>query len=360
MTANSHRGTWGIRLLIRLFSVILGILIFWLLGFLVHDIETTRGPDYQSIEARHLDPALTARREDLTAQIADLDRTLANKREEQRLAGDSSQNLQRTINQLLDIQKLSMEKEILLAESDRENISVSLKHFLESQRNYQELNESLATLTTQRGLLDEERIQLERTIELARKPARIEYETLMKKHRLKLASFQLLILIPLLALGLYLLIAKRGSIYYPMFLAFGGASLVKVGLVMHKYFPTRYFKYFFTLALIIAVIRILIYFIEIVVHPKKEWLDRKNREAYERFLCPICEYPIRIGPRKFLYWTRRTVHKVLPQGEATLREQPYTCPSCGTTLFEQCCSCQGIRHSLLSSCEHCGATKTSQ
>ncbi|HNT35885.1 MAG TPA: hypothetical protein PKH07_12920, partial [bacterium] len=133
---NASRGTWGIRLLIRLLSITLGVLLFWLLGFLVNDIESLRGPDYQTIEAKHLDSSLVERKEKLLAEIADLDRQITNKREEQRLAGDSSQNLQRTINQLLDIQKMSMEKDISLADSDRENISASLKHFLESQTVY--------------------------------------------------------------------------------------------------------------------------------------------------------------------------------------------------------------------------------
>jgi len=344
--------------LIRLLSITLGVLLFWLLGFLVNDIESLRGPDYQTIEAKHLDSSLVERKEKLLAEIADLDRQITNKREEQRLAGDSSQNLQRTINQLLDIQKMSMEKDISLADSDRENISASLKHFLESQRKYQELNETLASLTTEKSLLDEERIQLEKKIEEARKPAREEHAKLMEAHRLRLAFMQLAVLLPLLAVATYLLFRKRGSIYYPMFLAFGGACLIKVGLVIHEYFPSRYFKYLFTLALILAVGRILIYLIHVVVYPKREWLAHKYREAYERFLCPICDYPIRTGPRKFLYWTRRTVHKVLPYNESTGNEEPYVCPSCGTSLFEVCTSCQRVRHSLLGHCEHCGAVKT--
>jgi predicted RNA-binding Zn-ribbon protein involved in translation (DUF1610 family) len=97
--------------------------------------------------------------------------------------------------------------------------------------------------------------------------------------------------------------------------------------------------------------------IRIVAFPKIDWLMRQYREAYERFLCPICEYPIRTGPRKFLYWTRRTVNRILPPGDLTGTDEPYTCPSCGTLTFEVCPSCQKIRHSFLPHCEHCGAKK---
>ena len=166
-----------------------------------------------------------------------------------------------------------------------------------------------------------------------------------------------MILVPLLIVAAYLLMRKRGSIYYPLFLAIGGATLLKVALVIHEYFPTRYFKYILILALLAVVARLLVYLIRIIAFPKVEWLRRQYREAYERFLCPICEYPIRTGPRKFLYWTRRTVHKVLPQGNCPGVEEPYTCPSCGTTIFEVCASCQKVRHSLLTHCEHCGAER---
>jgi len=57
-----------------------------------------------------------------------------------------------------------------------------------------------------------------------------------------------------------------------------------------------------------------------------------------------------------MFWTRRTVNKVPLSGE-TGEEKPYTCPSCGTPLFEKCESCGGLRHSLLPFCLHCGAEK---
>jgi predicted RNA-binding Zn-ribbon protein involved in translation (DUF1610 family) len=160
----------------------------------------------------------------------------------------------------------------------------------------------------------------------------------------------------LLAVAGYLFLRRRASLYFPLFLAFGIAVLVKVALVVHEYFPSQYFKYILILALIAVVARLLIHFIRTVAFPKTDWLLRQYREAYERFLCPVCEYPIRTGPRKFLYWTRRTVHKILPHGEGG-KEEKYTCPDCGTTLFEPCPACQNIRHALLVHCEHCGAAK---
>ena len=357
MKSNAARGTWGIRQLIRLFTVVLGVLFFWLLGFVVEDIESIPGPDYAKVESKYVDHALVDKKEQVQSQISDLERAISRKHEEQHLVGDSSRNLQTTINQLLELQKLSIQKAVSLSESEKSNLSTSLKSFLENQKSYQTLNQNIAELTSKRIPLEEEKRQIERRIAEQRELAQREFEKLSEAHRLRLAFYQLSILIPLLLVAGYLLMARRGSIYFPLFLAFGGATLLKVAMVVHEYFPTRYFKYVLIAVLLGVVARLLVYFIRTVAFPKMDWLAKQYREAYERFLCPICEYPIRTGPRKFLYWTRRTVHKVLPQGEAACAEEPYTCPSCGTTVFETCPSCQKVRHSLLAHCEHCGARK---
>lgn len=354
MKTNANRGTWGIRVLVRLLTVVLAILFFWLLGFVVEDIETIKGPDFVEIERRHVDQSLVAEKERLERQIGDLERAIENTREEQRLVGDSSQNLQRTINQLLDLQRLSIQKSVALSSSEKDNLATSLKQFLDSQKNYQELNRKIAEQTAKRLDLRAEGERLDRRLAKQREPAEREYEAKTESHRLRLAFYQLAVLVPLLLAAAYLLARKRGSIYYPLFLAVGGATLLKVALVVHEYFPSRYFKYILIAALLVVVARFLVYLIRTIAYPKVEWLRKQYREAYERFLCPVCEYPIRTGPRRFLYWTRRTVHRVLPRTDRSEAEEPYSCPCCGTRLFEECDSCHKVRHSLLAHCEHCG------
>jgi predicted RNA-binding Zn-ribbon protein involved in translation (DUF1610 family) len=45
-----------------------------------------------------------------------------------------------------------------------------------------------------------------------------------------------------------------------------------------------------------------------------------------------------------------------PAKEST-QPEPYTCPSCGTSLYAKCEKCGQIRHTLLPYCEHCGTQK---
>lgn len=357
-TERNPKGPWINRFATRFFTVVLAVLIFWLLGFIVRDIKTIRGPDRTIIERKHVDQALVEKVKSLDAQIAEVSRRMGNKQEEQRVVGDSSRNLQQTIGQLVELQKLSIEKAVSLPESEQNNLSTSLSHFLKSQKQYQDLNADVSALMAEKRGLEEDKRNVQAEILRQQRPAHEEYDRLYKAHKLKLAAFQLSILIPLLAAGAFLVIKKRDSIYFPLFLASGGATLLKVALVIHEYFPKKYFKYILIVVLLLAVGRMLIHFIKVVAFPKAQWLAKQYREAYERFLCPVCEYPIRIGPRRFLFWTRRTVNKFVLPGERNTEEESYTCPSCGTPIFEQCPSCQKVRHSLLAHCRHCGVEKS--
>ena len=356
-TGIKSTGTWLHRSAIQLFTLALAVLVFWVLGFLVEDIQSIQGPDYAAIEAQHLDKGLVAKRESLEKQIADLTRQIENQTERQRVVGDSSRNLQQTIGQLLELQKLGIQKSIVFSEAELANFTGSLNLFLDNQKKYQELSQAVSdTLERKQGLIREKE-QTEQLIEKQRQPARDEFNVVSERHQLKLAFLQLAVLLPILAMAAVVIIRKRSSIYFPLFLAFGAATLVKVALVVHEYFPSRYFKYILIGGLLIVVMRLLVHFIRAIAFPKTQWLVKQYRDAYERFLCPVCEYPIRIGPRRFLFWTRRTVNKLVVPTDRGDQEEKYTCPSCGSGLFEECPACHKIRHVMLPHCSHCGAEK---
>ncbi|MEI7900314.1 MAG: hypothetical protein WCK89_08670 [bacterium] len=356
-TDAKSKGTWLHRFAIRLFTLALAVLVFWVLGFFVEDVRTIRGPDYAFVEKKHLDKELVAKRETLEKQIAGLTRQIENQTEKQRVVGDSSRNLQQTINQLIELQKLGMQKSIAFSSTEQANFTSSLNLFLDNQKKYQELSQTVSDMLERKQELVREKEQAEQEIEKQRQPARAEFNTLSAKHRLKLAFFQLAILLPILVLAAAVIIKKRSSIYFPLYLAFGAATLIKVALVVHEYFPSKYFKYILIGGLLLVVARLLIYFIRTIAFPKAQWLVKQYREAYERFLCPVCEYPIRIGPRRFLFWTRRTVNKLVVPTDRGDQEEQYTCPSCGSGLFEECPSCHKIRHVMLPHCAHCGVEK---
>lgn len=354
---SKSKGTWIHRFAIRLCTVILTILIFWVLGFFVDDIDSIPGPNRYDIEKKYVSSELLDRITALDVQIGEIAKRIQHQTERQRVIGDSSRSLQQTIGQLIELRKLSMEKSVKFSESEQTNFANSMNLFLENQNKYQELSQTVSAMMEQKEKLLQEKDQLEEEDKKQREPAREEYNQLFDQHCLKIAFLQLLVLVPILAIAATVLIKKRDSIYFPLYLAAGIASLLKVALVVHEYFPSRFFKYILIGGLLIAVGRLLVYFIRTIAFPKVQWLVKQYKEAYERFLCPVCEYPIRIGPRKFLFWTRRTVNKLVVPGESSCAEEAYICPSCGKQLFEECASCRKIRHSLLPNCLHCGAEK---
>jgi len=351
------RGTWIHRAAIRLFTLVLAVLVFWLLGFLLNDIRSLPGPDYSMIEAKHVDQELVKQGIGLDEQIAELTRQAANQAEQQRVVGDSSNNLQQTINQLLELQRIGLQKNVAFSDTEQSNFTNSLNLFLENQRRYQGLSQTMAEMLEQKQNLIREKQLVELKVEKQRAPARREFNELSEKLRLTLAFYQLLILLAILGIAAIVLLKNRTSIYFPLYLAFGGATLLRVTLVIHEYFPTRYVKYILIGGLMLVVARLLIHFIRVIAYPKPQWLINQYREAYERFLCPVCDYPIRMGPRRFMFWTRRTVNKVLVSSEGGGQEETYTCPACGTALFEPCLACDKVRHALLPSCSHCGVEK---
>jgi hypothetical protein len=349
------KGPWIHRFAIRFFSILFGFLVYWLLGFIVEDIDDVDGPDYQALEKEHVDASLYEQRDELEIRRADVEREIKQKQRKQKLLGDSSQSLQKTMGQLLELQKLSLEKALKLSETEQQTFADSMNLFLENQRRYQAMNEEMTGLMDQQTALESERSSLEKEIQEAMKPAREAYNDLLRKHNLRLASYQLCVLIPVLLLAAFFIVRKKGSIYFPIHLAFGAAALIKVSMVIHDYFPSQAFKYILIVVFLVAVLKLTVYFIRAIAFPKTESLVKQYREAYERFLCPVCEHPIRRGPLKFRYWNRRTIKKLRPSGDpGDAGDHPYTCPACSTRLYDTCPACTKVRHSMLPCCEHCG------
>lgn len=360
---SKSKGTWTHRLSIRLFTVVLAVLMYWVLGFFVGDIGLIPGPDYDEIEQKYLDKDLVARQFTLATEIEDLTRQIANQKEKQSVVGDSSSKLQQTITQLIDLQKLALQKGIFFSEVEQATFANSMKVFLDNQAKYQELSQAISDMLEKKQAIVRSSDETERRLAAQRRPAAEEFNLLSQEHRVRLAFLQLAVLLPILVAAAIVIVKKRSSIYLPLFLAVGVASLIKVGLVVHAWFPDKYFKYILIGGLVIVVAKLLIYLIRTTAFPKAASLNKQYREAYERFLCPVCEYPIRVGPRRFLFWTRRTVNKIVVpgvlggfggQGD---QEETYTCPSCGSNLFEECASCHKVRHAMLPNCSHCGSEK---
>lgn len=353
------RGPWTHRLLIGFFSLLFALLVYWMLGFVVRDIGTWPGPSYQDVEAKLQDPGARAEINRLQTEIEAANRSINEQKQRQAVLRSSTENSERTMTQLLELQKLTLQKGLQPSPEETAALAESEKLFLSNQRQYQALNEQVASMTEQLQSLEGRQRDAQSRLETQQQPIANEFQRLQTRHQLKVAALKLSFLVPLLILAVVLFLKRRSGLYAPLIHGFGLAVLVKVVLVMHEHFPRRYFKYVLVIAALALVARILVYLLRLAAFPRPDWLLRQYREAYEHFLCPICGYPIRRGPLKYLSWTRRSLRKLtVPASTPAASDEPYTCPVCATPLFEECPSCHSIRHSLLPVCTRCGAEKT--
>lgn len=352
-------GPWTYQLLVYVFTAGFGVLLYWLISFVVRDIRTAPGPKYEDVERRVVDQKLVDQVAALGSQVEETNRAIASRRQRQSVLRSSTSNSEKTMTQLLELQKLTLQKGMTPSSDEVKALGESQRLFLSNQATYQEINDQIAVLTDKVTDLQDQQRETQKKIDAQRPEAQKQFEREHSRHQLKMAALKMVVLLPLLALALWLVLKKRSTLYAPLIYGFALALAAKVTMVMHEHFPSRYFKYILIVVALLAVTRILVYLLRSMAFPKLDWLLKHYREAYEHFLCPVCAYPIRRGPLKSLFWTRNSLKKLkVPATAAALgSEEPYVCPVCATALFEVCPECTGMRHSLLPACAHCGAEK---
>lgn len=352
-----QKSPWTHRFLMLFFSLVLGLLLVWLMGRVIDQVGEWPGPSYGDLEQSRLAPALIETEKRLKGEQADLRRRIEDRRARQTLLRDSTDNSQRTMNQLLEIHRLNLEKGVVPTADGQKALAEAERLFLTNQAQYQGLSEEAARLDAEVRTLDEKIREHQETLDQARAPIHQEYERLLERHYAKVGAAKLAVLVPLMVIALALFIKRRSGPYALPVYAFALAVLTEVLLVIHEHFHTGYFIYVLILAAIAVVIRAIVYLVKVMRSPSAAWRLARYRQAYATFTCPICGFPIRRGPMKFMVWTRRSLKEspaptALPDART---DEPYTCPACGTRLFEECAACHAIRHALLPACERCGA-----
>lgn len=361
--ARRNTGPWAHRVAFGVFTVVLGVLCYWLISFVLSDVSDRPTPDYSAIEQEMLDESLVADSKDIDAKLASNARSIADERQRQQVLRESTAEAQRTMNQLLDFQRLALDKGVNPTPEEQKALADSQQLFLNNQQQFQSLNETVTQLEETQRELDARRRSVDERLVEARKPVQEEFDRQWETYRWQTAAIKLAVLLPLLVLAAFAWQKLRGTLYVPLAYAFDAAVALHLILVMHEYFPQRYFRYLLIGAALVAVLRILIFLVRQVAKPKTDWLVRQFREAYEKFVCPVCSFPIRRNALAQSAWARGPTSPaaMLPSLPVVgAKDEPYTCPCCAVTLFEECPQCHGLRHALLPACEHCGATKTAE
>jgi hypothetical protein len=169
------KGTWLQRSFIIFLGLVLGILLYWLLGFITKDIDSIRGPVRSKVEQKYVQPELLKNQKSLNRKLTVIKQNMANKQRDQQVLKDSTDNLQKTINQLLAIQKLNVERDLTLPEQQQQILLDSQTMFLENQKQYQALNKEIAGLTKRQRQLEKESASVSKKIGRQRVQGRKEF-----------------------------------------------------------------------------------------------------------------------------------------------------------------------------------------
>lgn len=348
------KGSWAVRFFILLLGIVLGVLLYSLLSFVEGDIGTMPGPQYDQVRREFVTESMDQKRDSLNKDLQITQKELQSQTEMQRLLQDSTSSLQNTIRQLLTLQKESLEKNVEFTEQSRKTLQESQSVFLDNQKKYQETNQQISQFKQQQWNLETELAEVNEEIKSKEQDAQARHTKLWQRHRLKMAALKLAFLVPVFLVISFFFLKFRTSAWWPLVWAAFLAAFVKIAFVAHEYFPSRYFKYIAILVLLAIVLRMLVYLIRMIISPKKDLLIRQYQEHYDKYLCPICSKPIRIGPLRYLGGLKKKQTLPAAAGTEAPAQEPYTCPSCGTNLYDKCEKCGRIRHTLLPHCEHCG------
>lgn len=359
MSAVRARGPWFHRFLIYFFTVVLVVLTYWTLSFLLDDIGNFAPPDFTAIRQRHIPSEVAAAQDNLLARRNTLQQKSRRLREQQSLLREGTQNYQQTMRQMSELETLRLQKGEKATAEQLEAIAQAEQEFLKNQREYQQNTKELAQLAEDEEKVDAELEPVQSQLVVAESAANNAYAAAFEFWQWQTAAVKVGMMVPLMVAAGLLFRRFRNGVYAPLAYAFGIAIGGKVLVIVHSYFPAINFKYLIIGSSLLITIWLLVKLLRMIARPQTSWLLKQYREAYEAFLCPVCDFPIRRGPMKFLSWTKRTI-KRLPLATVASSQEPetaYTCPMCATRLYEECDHCHGIRTSLLPACSHCGDSK---
>ena len=108
--------------------------------------------------------------------MADVKRQIENEERRQRLLRDSTASSQKTLNQLLELQRMSLEQKSALPAEQQQALAESQQLFIENQKKDQELNESLAALYERQSSLTDQQRENDAKLNKAQEPMRTEYQ----------------------------------------------------------------------------------------------------------------------------------------------------------------------------------------
>ena len=349
--------TRGSRFGAFLLATILTFLWIWLIGFLLDDVGRMRPVNYSEYYEAGVPTELVEQLEEVDREVQALERKIGRQGQIQRDLQRDMETSGEVMRQMMDLQRLALEKGNAPSEGEREALGTAQETFLTSQVQYRAANQEIQSANATLFGLQDRRAGLQSRLAAAEAPIRKAYEAKVRTRLLVEACVRLGILIPLFLAAAAIVRKRWRHPWRPIYISFLVATFWTLGYEMFEQFPAEYFKYIAIVTAIAITLAFLAWIIRKATSPSPSLVLARNRAAYMEGVCPVCAFklsrtPIQAGePSKGRGRApRQPAGPLPPEGRSD-----FSCPSCGTGLFEACGECTGPRHSLLPYCEGCGA-----
>lgn len=338
-------------------ATILTFLWIWLLGFLLDDVGRVRPVNYQEFFEAGMPAELLEEVAETDLEVRTLERKINRQEQIQRDLQRDMETSGEVMRQMMDLQRLALEKGNAPSEAERDALATAQETFLTSQGQYREANVEIQSANATLFALQGRRSALGSRRQAAEAPIRKAYQAKVRTRALIEACVRLGILIPLFLVAAATVRKRWRHPWRPIYLSFLVATFWTLGYEMFEQFPAEYFKYIAIVTAIAITLAFLSWIIRKATSPSPSLVLARNRAAYMESVCPVCAFKLSQTPIQAAPFTKRRgrvphepVGPLAPEGRVD-----FSCPSCGTGLFEACGECSGPRHSLLPFCEGCGA-----
>lgn len=338
-------------------ATILTFLWIWLLGFLLDDVGRVRPVSYQELFEAGMPAELLEEVAETDLEVRTLERKISRQEQIQRDLQRDMETSGEVMRQMMDLQRLALEKGNAPSEAERDALATAQETFLSSQAQYREANEEIQSANATLFALQGRRSALVSRKDAAEAPIRKAYQAKVRTRALIEACVRLGILIPLFLVAAATVRKRWRHPWRPIYLSVLVATFWTLGYEMFEQFPAEYFKYIAIVTAIAITLAFLSWIIRKATSPSPSLVLARNRAAYMESVCPVCAFKLSRTPIQAAPSTKRRgrvphepVGPLAPEGRVD-----FSCPSCGTGLFEACGECSGPRHSLLPFCEGCGA-----
>lgn len=349
--------TRGARFGAFFLASLLSFLWIWLLAFLLEDVGRMNPVDYDEVYAAGMPSELIAELRGVNDEVGLLELRIKRQEQIQGVLQRDVESSGKVMEQMMNLQRLALEKGSVPSVVEREALAMAQETFLSSQGKYREANIEIQSANRTLFELQQKRTELETRKGSAEAPIQKEFRARQRARALIEASVRLGILIPLFLVAAATVRRRWRHPWRPIYLSFLVATFWTLGYEMFEQFPAEYFKYIAIVTAIGIVIAFLAWIIRKSTSPSPSLVLARNRAAYMESVCPVCAFKLSRTPIQGTPAAKRRgrapqepAGPLAPEGRVD-----FSCPSCGTGLFEACGECSAPRHSLLPFCEGCGA-----